>query len=91
MDERLEFAAELKRVLGEGARLAHGEAAAEFGVAHVRRVLDGELAQRDPSRDSQGLVQFSSELRDAVAAAQVRAHARGSRLVEVGDLLAALP
>jgi hypothetical protein len=85
-----EFTADLKLILAEGARLAHGEGAGEFGVAHVQRVVDGERAERDSSRDRQGLVQLSERLRDAIAAAQQRAHARGTTRVEASDLLAVL-
>jgi hypothetical protein len=91
VDERFEFSADLKQILAEGARLAHAEGAGEFGVAHVRRVVDGERAERDSSRDRQGLVQSSEGLRDAIVAAQQRARTRGARLVEAGDLLGVLP
>jgi hypothetical protein len=86
----LEFSTDLKEILAEGARLASREGSAEFGAAHVRRVVDGERAERDSSRDQQGLVQFSEALRDAIAAAQQRAHARGATSVEASDLLAVL-
>lgn len=90
MTERFEFTADLKQIIAEGARLANGEGAAESGVAHVRRVVEGERAERDSSRDRQGLVQFSEGLRDTIAAAQQRAHARGTTRVVAGDLLAVL-
>jgi hypothetical protein len=86
----LEFSADLKQILSEGARLASAEGANEFGVAHIRRVVDGDRAERDSSHDRQGLVQFSEGLSDALAAAQQRAHARGTTRVEAGDLLAVL-
>ena len=87
--ERLEFAADLKQLISEGAQLAHGDGG-EFGVARVRRVVAGERAAHDPSHDRQGLVQFSDELRDAMITAQQQARARGAAHVEAGDLLNAL-
>jgi hypothetical protein len=90
MQERFEFASDLKHVLAEGARLANSEGASELGVAHVRRALEDERFQQEVSENT-GALRFSDGLRDAMIAAQISADERGRRLVHASDLRAAIP
>lgn len=90
--EQLRFSSDLTQLLSAAMRLAVAEGRSELGVGHVRAALAGDARELEgPPAGSGGMVIFSETLRDAFVGAQKTARAGGRTIVEVGDLVAALP